>query len=234
MNPGHVKSFVTYYIQNLSERTRRERAGTKWGIDWIAYNIGLARFGKPMRLPFLRHGTAGFPKSKTEAEFGVDVAFVSGDGTELVVFVLKDEPLTNKTWTANDFERDLRMAMTPDLSADGLEDAKTVTVILAYNKDDHQNGIVAYDRFVAAAPSKVGDQVELRFARWTLLWSTQLHRCPSRGLHPRVRQVGTTAHSKLETLSERRVDGNRWDAWAGTHPCRFDHPSRARRPEPVP
>lgn len=168
MNPEHVKSFVTYYLQNLSERTRREKAGTKWGIDWVAYNIGLARFGKPVRLPFLRHGTEGFPKSKTEAEFGVDVAFVSEDGTELVVFVLKDEPLTNATWTANDFDRDLRMAMTPDLSADGLENVKTVTVILAYNKDDHQNGILAYDRFVAAAPSKVGDQVELRFARWNL------------------------------------------------------------------
>lgn len=168
MNPEHVKSFVTYYLQNLAERTRREKAGTKWGIDWITYNIGLARFGKPVRLPFLRQGTGGFPKSKTEAEFGVDVAFVSEDGTELVVFVLKDEPLTNSTWTANDFDRDLRMAITPDLSGDGLGHVKTVTVVLAYNKDDHQNGILAYDRFVAAAPSKVGDQAELRFARWNL------------------------------------------------------------------
>lgn len=67
MSPEHVKSFVTYYLQNLSERTRREKTGTKWGIDWITYNIGLARFGKPVRLPFLRHGAEGFPKSKLRA-----------------------------------------------------------------------------------------------------------------------------------------------------------------------
>ena len=59
MSPESVKSFVTYYLQNLLERTRRERTGTKWGIDWIAYSIGLARFGKAVRLPFLRHGAEG-------------------------------------------------------------------------------------------------------------------------------------------------------------------------------
>jgi hypothetical protein len=168
MSPEHVKSFLTYYLQNLSERTRREKAGTKWGIDWVVYNIGLARFGKPVRLPFLRHGAEGFPKSKTEAEFGIDVAFVSDDGSELVVFVLKDEPLTNSTWTAHDFDRDLRMAMTPDLSATGLEQVTRVTIILAYNKDENKNGVEAYDRFVAAAPTTVGDEVTLHFVRWNL------------------------------------------------------------------
>jgi hypothetical protein len=168
MSPEHVKSFVTYYLQNLSERTRREKTGTKWGIDWIAYNIGLARFGKTVRLPFLRHGSEGFPKSKTEAEFGIDVAFVSEDGSELIVFVLKDEPLTNTTWTANGFDRDLRMAITPDLSAPGLEHVTRVTITLAYNKDDNQNGIEIYDRFVAAAPTTVGDKVALHFVRWNL------------------------------------------------------------------
>jgi hypothetical protein len=168
MNPEHVKSFVTYYLQNLSERTRREKTGTKWGIDWIAYNIGLARFGKTVRLPFLRHGSGGFPKSKTEAEFGIDVAFVSEDGSELIVFVLKDEPLTNTTWTANGFDRDLRMAITPDLGAPDLEHVTRVTITLAYNKDDNQNGIEIYDRFVAAAPTTVGDKVALHFVRWNL------------------------------------------------------------------
>lgn len=168
MNPEHITSFVTYYLQNLKERTRRERSGTKWGIDWIAYNIGLARFGKPVRLPFLRHGSEGFPKSKSEAEFGVDISFVSTDGSELTVFVLKDEPLKNSTWITNDFEGDLRRAMAPDLSLPGLEDVRTVTVILAYNKDEQQNGVEAYERLIATAPTKVADTVALKFKRWNL------------------------------------------------------------------
>jgi hypothetical protein len=168
MTPESRKSFVTYYLQNLSERTRRERTGTKWGIDWIAYNIGLARFGKPVRLPFMRHGAEGYPKSKSEAEFGVDAAFLSDDGSNLVIFVLKDEPLTNRTWTGNDFLRDLQLASTPDLRSDGLEGVTKVTIILAYNKDDQQNGIEAYERFVAVAPSKIADRVDLAFVRWNL------------------------------------------------------------------
>jgi hypothetical protein len=163
-----IKSFVTYYIQSLTERTRREKSGTKWGIDWVVYSLGLAKFGKPVRLPFIRSGDSGFPKSKVEAEFGVDLAFLSDDGFELSIFVLKDEPLTNTTWTGNDFDRDLRMAMAPDLGAEGLEKVKTVTVILAYNKDDQQNGIEAYSRLVATAPRTLRDNIPLKFLRWNL------------------------------------------------------------------
>jgi hypothetical protein len=168
MNPEAIKSFVTYYLQSLHERTRREKSGPKWGIDWVAYNIGLAKFGKPVRLPFLRSGDEGYPKTKVEAEFGIDVAFLSGDGRHLVIFVLKDEPLTNKNWTRNDFDGDLRRAMFPDLSADGLEDVASVTVILAYNKDDEQNGIELYDRLVSDAPTKLRDGLPLNFVRWNL------------------------------------------------------------------
>ena len=168
MNQEAVRSFVTYYIQGLAERTRREKSGTKWGIDWGAYNLGLAKFGKPVRLPFLRSGGAGFPKSKVEAEFGVDLAFLSDDGCHLSIFVLKDEPLTNSTWTGNDFDRDLRMAMAPDLDAEGLEQVNAVTVILAYNKDDQQNGIEAYNRLVATAPRVLRNDVSLQFLRWNL------------------------------------------------------------------
>jgi hypothetical protein len=163
-----VKSVVTYYLQSLSERTRREKSGTKWGIDWVIYNLGLARFGKPVRLPFLRGGDSGFPKCKVEAEFGIDLAFLSDDGLHLTIFVLKDEPLTNTTWTRNDFDRDLRMAMTPDLNSEGLDNVATVTVILAYNKDDQQNGVEAYNRFVATAPESLRNGLPLRFLRWNL------------------------------------------------------------------
>jgi len=158
-----IKSVVTYYLQSLSERTRREKSGTKCGIDWVVYNIGLARFGKPVRLPFLRGGDFGFPKSKVEAEFGIDLAFLSDDALHLTIFVLKDEPLTNTTWTRNDFDRDLRMAMTPDLNAEGLGGVASVTVILTYNKDDQQNGIEAYNRFVATAPEWLRNGIPLTF-----------------------------------------------------------------------
>jgi hypothetical protein len=168
VNAESIKSFVTYYLQSLSERTRREKSGTKWGIDWVAYNLGLAKFGKPVRLPFLRSGELGYPKSKVEAEFGIDLAFLSDDERRLVIFVLKDEPLTNKTWTGNDFDRDLRMAMSPDLNAEGLDCVASVTIILAYNKDDQHNGVEAYDRLVANAPTELRDNIALVFLRWNL------------------------------------------------------------------
>jgi hypothetical protein len=168
VNIESIKSFLTYYVQSLNERTRRERGGTKWGIDWVVYNLGLAKFGKPVRLPFLRSGDLGFPKSKVEAEFGVDLAFLSDDGHHLTIFVLKDEPLTNTTWTRSDFDRDLRMAMAPDLDAEGLEEVTTVTVILAYNKDDQQNGIEAYNPLVTNAPRTLRDNITLQFLRWNL------------------------------------------------------------------
>ena len=49
-----------------------------------------------------------------------------------------------------------------------VEHVTAVSVILAYNKDDQQNGVEAYDRFVAAAPTRVGDTVALTFTRWNL------------------------------------------------------------------
>lgn len=168
MKPEVVKSFVTHYLHGLSERTRRERNGTKWGLDWVVYNLGLARFGKPVRLPFIRSGGHDYAKAKVEAEFGIDLAFLSDDGAGLFIFVLKDEPLTNKTWTTNDFDRDLRMAMAPELSAEAFTRVASVTVVLAYNKDDQQNGISLYDRLVSNAPPTLKGSISLRFVRWNL------------------------------------------------------------------
>ena len=75
-------------------------------------------------------------KTKTEAEFGIDAAFVSRDGKLLTIFVLKDEPLNNSTWTQNDFDADLRRAAVPDLEASGFKSISVVRVILVYNTPD--------------------------------------------------------------------------------------------------
>ncbi|HEY2171007.1 MAG TPA: hypothetical protein VGJ30_15385, partial [Candidatus Angelobacter sp.] len=98
----------------------------------------------------------------------IDLAFLSEDRRNLVIFVLKDEPLTNKSWTNNDFDRDLRMAMAPDLSTEELGRVTSVSVILAYNKDDEQNGIALYNRFTSSAPSTLRGNVSLAFLRWNL------------------------------------------------------------------
>src|SRR5215472_62171 len=139
-------SFLTYYIRSLAERTRAEKKGTKFGFDWIIYNLALAEDLIPHRLPFFRGGADEISKTKTEAEFGIDAAFVSRDGKLLTIFVLKDEPLNNSTWTQNDFDADLRRAAAPDLEASGLKSISVVRVILVYNKDEDQTGIELFER----------------------------------------------------------------------------------------
>lgn len=168
MDQDHRKSFLTYYLRSLYERTRLEKSGAKWGFDWVIYNLGLSLYGKPVRLPFLRTANGEYSKSKNEAEFGVDLSFLSEDHHTLTIFVLKDEPLTNRTWTDNDFLRDLEMASRPDLGAEGLAYVKHVVIILAYNKDDEANGIKAYDLFVRATNPTLRNDVQLRFERWNL------------------------------------------------------------------
>jgi hypothetical protein len=168
MNDELKTSFVTYYVRSLAERTREERTGTKFGFDWIIYNLALSAGWTPHRLPFLRSGGDETSKTKTEPEFGVDLAFVSPDGQTLYVFVLKDEVLNNANWTANDFDTDLRNASAPDLSAPDLKEIKTVQVILAYNKDEDRTGIELFDRRVKALGTRIGDTIDLRFDRWNL------------------------------------------------------------------
>lgn len=168
MNTDLRKSFVTYYVESLLERTRQEKSGAKWGLDWLVYNLGLELFGKPVRLPFVRTADGEYSKSKSEAEFGVDLAFLSENRQELTIFVLKDEPLTNRSWTDAGFSRDLDMATKPDLDAEGLSAVTTVTVILAYNKDEEQNGIKAYENFVSNANPLLRGRVALQIRRWNL------------------------------------------------------------------
>lgn len=166
-------SFLTYYIRILLERTREEKAATKFGFDWIIYNLALADDLIPYRLPFIRGGPDEISKTKTEAEFGVDLSFLSSDRKSLTIFVLKDEVLRNSTWTANGFDSDLRRASAPDLSPLEFQDVSQVKVVLAYNKDEDQTGIQLYNNLINSLGTKVGDRVSLSFERWNLTTITE-------------------------------------------------------------
>ncbi len=161
-------SFLTYYVQSLGERTREEKRGTKFGFDWIIYNLALADDWIPHRLPFIRAGGNETSTTKTEPEFGIDLAFLSQDLKTLRIFVLKDEVLKNSTWGPNSFDIDLRNAAAPDLSPSATSEVVTVEVILAYNKDEDAAGIQHFNRLVAALGTRVGDNVGLKFDRWNL------------------------------------------------------------------
>jgi hypothetical protein len=161
-------SFLTYYIHSLAERTRVEKTGTKFGFDWIIYNLGLAVDWTPHRLPFLRGSASEISKTKSENEFGIDLAFLSADKHRVTVFVLKDEVLKSSNWTSHGFDSDLRRAAAPDLSSEEMREVTEVCVVLAYNKDEDQAGIELYDRLTASLGTKVGDNASLRFERWNL------------------------------------------------------------------
>ena len=167
MGDSSFKTFLTDYVCSLLERTRAEKI-IKVGFDWLIYQIALANDWTPVRLPFFRQPRGTIPKTKTEAEFGVDLSFLLPSKKELYIFVLKDEVLNNKNWTKHDFDRDIRMASAPDLSLQGLELVDSVKVILAYNKDEDQNGIKAYNNLIASLPSKIGLNITLTFERWNL------------------------------------------------------------------
>ena len=168
MSPELNKAFVTTYLLSLKERTRHEQSGVKWGIDWVVYNLGQALYGKPVRLPFTRLANGAGVKSKTEAEFGIDLSFLSPDAKTLTIFVLKDEPLTNKTWVGNGILEDLSKAITPDLKSAGMDQVTVVHVVLAYNRDEDANGVTLFERFVSAASAKIADRATLSISRWNL------------------------------------------------------------------
>lgn len=161
-------SFITYYIESLGERTREEKNGTKFGFDWVIYNLALSEEWIPHRLPFIRTGPDTTSKTKTEPEFGVDLAFISGDRKRLRIFVLKDEVLNNKNWTKHDFDTDIRNASAPDLKDALLSEVTSVEVVLAYNKDEDRTGVELYERRVANQGTTIGAGISLRFDRWNL------------------------------------------------------------------
>ena len=77
-------AFLTYYIRSLAERTRVEKTSTKYGFDWMIYNLALADNLTPYRLPFFRGGPTDISKTKTEPEFGIDSSFLSSDRKSVV------------------------------------------------------------------------------------------------------------------------------------------------------
>ena len=160
--------FICDYLSALKERTRSEKQGGAYGLDWVVYNLGLAMGWTPVRLPFMRTSGLDTAKTKTEPEFGIDLSFLADKGTTLQILVLKDEPLTYKNWTANNFESDLRRASGINLSSDGLANVKMVNIILAYNKDDDAAGIKSFDDLVGGFPPQLKGDIVLTTERWNL------------------------------------------------------------------
>jgi hypothetical protein len=173
MSSDVTTSFLTYYIQSLAERTRVEKSSTKIGFDWIIYNLALAEDLIPYRLPFFRGGSNEISKTKTEPEFGIDLAFLSPDKKLLIIFVLKDERLTNTTWISNDFDPDLRKAACPNLTTPELIGIKNVKIVLAYNKDEDQTGIQLFLNLINTLGTKLSNSIQLSFERWNLTVITE-------------------------------------------------------------
>lgn len=161
-------SFLTYYIRSLAERSRVEKTSTKFGFDWIIYNLALADNLTPYRLPFIRSGPSEMSKTKTEAEFGIDASFLSADGEVLTIFVLKDEVLSNANWTAHGFDSDLRRAAAPDLTPPEFGKIREIRIVLAYNKDEDQTGIQLFTNLTKSLGTKIGNNLKLSFERWNL------------------------------------------------------------------
>ncbi len=168
MTAEGVTSFLTYYVQGLKERTREEKSGTKYGFDWIIYNLGLSEKWTPLRLPFLRSGPKTLQKRRQRMSSAWTCHFLSANRKELTIFVLKDEVLNSKNWCNNSFDVDLRKAAIPDLSSSETSKVRRVRVILAYNKDEDRSGRELFDRFVANQPKAIGNGVALVFETWNL------------------------------------------------------------------
>ena len=166
--------FICDYLSALKERTRSERHGIAYGLDWVVYNLGLAMGWTPVRLPFLRTPRLDAAKTKSESEFGIDLSFLANNGTTLQIFALKDEPLTYQNWTAHNFDVDLRRASSICISSDECANVKKANIILAYNKDDDANGIKSFNNLVEDFPPKLKGKIALTTERWNLSQLSEL------------------------------------------------------------
>jgi hypothetical protein len=168
MNNPSLNIFLVNYINSLGERTRKDKKTINIGFDWIIYNLALAKSWTPVRLPFFRQVNVQAAKTKTEAEFGIDMSFLTHQKDELLIFVLKDEILNNKNWNKSNFDSDLRMAASPDLSSKELSKVKSIKVILAYNKDEDQTGIKLFNNLTSSFDKKISKKRTRDFERWNL------------------------------------------------------------------
>lgn len=159
---------------SLLERTRQEKGSLKIGFDWVMFNLAIARDWTPVRLPFIRQSEGGAPKTKPEAEYGIDMSFLLPSKDTLVILVLKDEALTYSNWTKHNFDSDIRMAAFPDLSQPELAQVKLVQIILAYNKDEDDAGVQAYSNLINGLGSQLANNINREFHRWNLTRITAL------------------------------------------------------------
>ncbi len=159
---------------SLLERTRQEKGLLKIGFDWVMFNLAIVRDWTPVRLPFIRHPGEKHPKTKPEAEYGIDMSFLLPGKDTLVILVLKDEPLTYSNWTKHNFDSDIRMAAFPDLSQPEFAQVKHVQIILAYNKDEDATGVQAYTNLINGLGSQIAHNVVRDFDRWNLTRITEL------------------------------------------------------------
>lgn len=173
MNNPSLNIFLVNYINSLGERTRKDKKTINIGFDWIIYNLALAKNWTPVRLPFFRQANIQAAKTKTEAEFGIDMSFLTHKKDELLIFVLKDEILNNKNWNKSNFDSDLRMAASPDLSSNELSKVKSIRVILAYNKDEDQTGIKLFNNLTSSFGKKIRNNKSRLFERWNLTKITE-------------------------------------------------------------
>jgi hypothetical protein len=167
MTSDSITTFLNGYVHSLAEETRTDKRGRRFGFDQIVLQLAQAEGLIPLRLAFHRGGRRGAPKPKKEAEHGVDLKFQTPDGQTLLVFVLKDEPLTYRNWEKEQFHTDLRRASEQDLTAPELRRVKEVRIILGYNKDEEEEGVEEFDRFVASRGKRIRS-ARLRFERWNL------------------------------------------------------------------
>lgn len=173
MTPEIVTDFLTGYIRSLSEESRQEKKGPRHGFDHIIYELAIAQGLIPFRLSFYRQGEAQLASPKKEAEHGVDQAFIARDGKTLWIFVLKDEILNYRNWTDENFDTDLRRARDQDLTSPEFALIEKVLIVLAYNKDENEEGLESYEKLVRSSGSKMGDHATLIFERWNLTTITE-------------------------------------------------------------
>ncbi|MCW5547327.1 MAG: hypothetical protein KIT44_00005 [Opitutaceae bacterium] len=169
MTDDSIKTFLRQYVASLKEETRRIKEVNHYGFDHLIEQLGRQEDWILHRAPSHPPATSeDLPQPKKEAEHGVDYAFLTRDQKELIIFVLKDEKLTYHNFDHENFRTDLSRAASPNLTDPVLAGVNTVRVILAYNKDEEEEGLEEYNNHIAKLGTKIGDAVALKFERWNL------------------------------------------------------------------
>ncbi len=150
------------------------KTGPRFGFDRVIHQLALADGCIEVRLPFFREQSDEIPRPKKEAEHGVDMSFLTADKKTLLIFVLKGVALTYKSFYSNEFDKDLRLAAAPDIDDPVMKGVAAIQVILAYNKDDDEEGIENFNRLTKTLGTKVADRIKLSFDRWNLTRITNL------------------------------------------------------------